>query len=697
MANPREMRVPAALGHTLGYGMMPARLPSHTVGGAAVLQVGGKALCSAKPSVEEMMRSIADARWALTLSEHICPVREQSLFIRKKASASAGDLAALARMPYAQRSAKLYPQSVAARSMPRTCSMAEIVGRKYDGRNTITGKGFTGKDGYDLIDGRGKGRNGTTFNHALWREGQGRKQAVKTKPPYSWRNYQTDGPSEISSAMGAPSAEQLAPSRICGTAQTTPKDTSNVSASTAPASRENRSMAKTAKEAGEAASSERSASKADAVLQEDEGQHLNRRPVTAAGVGRTLGASASSPCFLGWSQKIRRGDDVSGSKSTVKPCPAVGASTERCDIDAGREKSVAPDRSGRAIGARSEIAGGSTIGDAASALVTASELMSYEELGESASQLGSGQPGRPSIVRSTGEATQSAAQAEENRVLSRVRPATSFAVATTKHGIASKVESVAGSSSATSIISGTQTVRNQPTQHLKGCPSKSQADSETYGECCRLHRVQNPISGLHTSTKVSAIDLGDAHSSIHADPLAARTLKVRNTMVSTDIVPTAEELSSLEYKAFVEREKEKTAERLLAGKVAVIPPWVHNGEVHRPPSAGRPWPAILSGPRVAGELGRRPAAYASAKGVAESRSHKWAGCTLQAFEDLNHMRPSALQPEETIEKQLHKHDYYAHSVPLAHPPNPNVNISSPPNRRLRAQSAGFVKRQPAWH
>jgi hypothetical protein len=146
-------------------------------------------------------------------------------------------------------------------------------------------------------------------------------------------------------------------------------------------------------------------------------------------------------------------------------------------------------------------------------------------------------------------------------------------------------------------------------------------------------------------------------------------------------------MGSLEYRILAERNKAAAALRKLEAPEAVRPPWVHDGEIRRPPFAGRPWKTAPVGAALQG--------YTSSHSVAASRAHAWAGGTLRGPADLGHLRPSSLQPPPTIEQPLSKHDYYRHCVPMAHPPNPKVDIAAPAG--ARAAAATFARREPAWH
>lgn len=204
MANPRDAKVPTALGHTLGYGSIPGWPAGGGGGGGAELHIGRASIKQPSKSVNPRdpatMQAIVDARWALTLRERVNPVRELTLFERRKNSAAAAELAELARQSYGQRSAALYPRPAAA--LPRSASAAAVRTREPEPRNTLTGQGMQLNEGFDIRDGKGGGRNGTAYNHALWREGcglegSGRRVALVKPAPYSWRNYATDGSSEL--------------------------------------------------------------------------------------------------------------------------------------------------------------------------------------------------------------------------------------------------------------------------------------------------------------------------------------------------------------------------------------------------------------------------------------------------------------------------------------------------------------------
>lgn len=185
------------------------------------------------------------------------------------------------------------------------------------------------------------------------------------------------------------------------------------------------------------------------------------------------------------------------------------------------------------------------------------------------------------------------------------------------------------------------------------------ANSEPVGTAASDVRISEP--GSKGSSVRGTGGLGSAHSpskrrqgrrkaKAAAAEAAARTqdadtqaalafLRARaRSLVETGSLPppTEAELGSLEYRILVERNKAAAAMRKLEAPEAVRPPWVHDGSLRRPPSAGRPWQTDSLGAQLQG--------YATSKIAAESRAHAWAGGTLQGPSDLVHLRSSSLQP-----------------------------------------------------
>jgi hypothetical protein len=785
MANPRDAKAPTALGHTLGYNAIPG-WPSGGVGGAE-LHIGSASIKQPSRTVDaETMQAIVDARWALTLRERVNPVRERLLFERRSSSAAAAQLAQLARQPYGQRSAALYPPPAAA--LPRSASAAAIRTREPDRRNTLTGDGMQDNEGFDIRDGLGGGRNGTLYNHALWRDGAGRKPAPGKSAPYSWRNYAVDGPSEVGSAKKAMGQRSTAvqaankaragegltrggsiPGRVhAGAGDAIAKETGLGNGSACSAPRLGKRNVRSAAEVQPGAECHSGAkSQPGGQMQSDIEPFDHDSATGAAPAQRRLGVSASLPSFLGWSAPKAGmssggaggdsgggGGGISGSNIGVEGgCGSGGGG--------GGGGGASTSQGGSVIGCASELrrsAGGSAIG-------TISELRRYDELGESASQLSRGWT-EPSVLL-LGE--MGAPQASSQVGGGGGRGDASH-VSFRKRAVASQLSGVGGRGDASQVSFGGRSGASQlgcgggrdVTAQVSGGGGAREVDSQLggariRGSASQLSRSRTdvasgkhatavaaasalsvcgrntngatgnhsggepiaPAAQVHTSksggkgsavggrggeggadeyterrqsrgkAKAAAAAAAERKERAEADAaFAFLRARARNMVESRCLPPpTKSELGSLEYQILLERQKAATARRKLEAPDAARPPWVCDGEQgsRRPLAAGRPGQAgggVLDG-------------HSSSPNVTASGAHAEAGGTRRGTAPLGHLRPSSLQPSPTEDHPSSKHDHYTQCAPIAHPPNPKIDIEAPAG--ARASAASFAHRGPAWH